>query len=1288
MARKLATIFVNKLQTTARYVDHFTVECYSDSALTTLVAAKTSKVQWDGSTYNVQKDLIEFDGLEYGNTYYLRAGVVAPISGAVTWSATWSEVAGTPNAPQCSYTYSANLTTAGVTFTVTPANVPSNINHYDVFFNTSGTAPTSTDKPMDTKAGSSFDVFVPGKPGQTCYLWVRGVNTAHDVQAWETVGNQPVANDWSGTLNGTAAATVVQGADRANTGLDANGAVQVAVPYAYHDVHVRNVANSDGTINNAAVISGRTEQVGTTLQHLDNSGMVLNTGIDFSRNYTNQTQDYIGDGVDYARTRSSGLWYGIVPSIPQGRNLCPNPGFEANRSAAPLNAPTSTDGAALCDDWTLSSPAGMSAWCDTSNPSHGGSAQLTIRTEINQTFATGGATGAARVYSNLIPVRTGQVLSYGGYYNRQGQALPANVTVGTRIGGWFYDNSGNPLSGGEFYLEDVASSNQMPSTEWISSTVGTVTVPAGAAFVKFQCAQFLYNNSGSTFSTGNTLYCDSRFDDVFLIEQTDLDNEIKDGKTYIRKQAASSNENLIENGNFTAGTAGWNAPATTVVTGVGDADPWGKASATVGSVTTSNYGGLKEVNNHACVPGDTYVWDFWFRSGGAGGWVLYYVDEPDGYFYTIGAPTGWTHIVQQFTIPASKDDSYHVQFVVVNTSTTQDWAQFTGITLRKVRGLDSDVADGQDYTRPLAGRSTGVGAGPLGWDTVVAVTDTSVNYGVYGSGFPNNVNTEYIYARWDGFLIPSVTGLYTLGVNSDDGANLFVDGVPVANDLGTIHGMASNLTYTQSRAMHLTAGTFYHLVLEYEEQTGGYGIQLLWTPPGGTTEVIPAANLSQNSTSITGNIVGKWWNGTSSLWYPTGSAYIDFAGIHANKNLDNIADTINYVKTDLSQRDGGGRAYTGLDANGVVQVLVPYQYHDQSFRNVVNTSSQIKNGTTLDNSTLSIGDIHGRVGTVINSSGQILNGVVLDNSSLSIGDVHGRVGSTIQKNSGGAAFVSIVGDPASYYMKAPGSGIITIYDSSGNVMGNQIKRTVKTEPISQSSGGTVNDGAQIYFASGSGSPYLLDTWGQPISPFGSVPAILLTALNPPTGLSQLYAYNITKTGFQVAAKTNSALTWTPVTLNNAYIYDNSAYNPNSINTTEDQYASVTPASTVTEVSFNVDVKSQQILGQYNQPTGQGTVTFTVEIATGATASSISPVASSTFQVSWASTGDTYSGGATLGCSIPAGTQYMWVRIAATGFTVTGDDGSGTWVGSASYATTGAGPVNNVDFVATIAEAWS
>ncbi|WP_162173465.1 Ig-like domain repeat protein [Pseudacidobacterium ailaaui] len=165
----------------------------------------------------------------------------------------------------------------------------------------------------------------------------------------------------------------------------------------------------------------------------------------------------------------------------------------------------------------------------------------------------------------------------------------------------------------------------------------------------------------------------------------------------------------------------------------------------------------------------------------------------------------------------------------------------------------------------------------------VAIThDATLNYNVAPSqsGMPNSwpnalaapsgVNQTYVYARWTGSFVSPVSGTYTIGVNSDDGANVFVNGTQLVANLAGVQGAASNLTYMQSGTIALTAGAVNTIVVEYQQGVGPGGIQLLWTIPGSTTPTLLGwgaipVNTSQQA-SISGELLTAGSSTVTAVW--------------------------------------------------------------------------------------------------------------------------------------------------------------------------------------------------------------------------------------------------------------------------------------------------------------------------------------------------------------------------------------------------------------------------------------
>jgi hypothetical protein len=132
----------------------------------------------------------------------------------------------------------------------------------------------------------------------------------------------------------------------------------------------------------------------------------------------------------------------------------------------------------------------------------------------------------------------------------------------------------------------------------------------------------------------------------------------------------------------------------------------------------------------------------------------------------------------------------------------------------------------------------------LGTTPVATTQDGSLNYNVSGESWANTVagpagvNTTNIYARWTGTFVSPVDGTYTIGVNSDDGANVYVNGTLLVGNLSTSQSAGADLTYTQSGQIPLTMGATNTIVVEYQQGTGPAGIQLLWTPPGASSATL------------------------------------------------------------------------------------------------------------------------------------------------------------------------------------------------------------------------------------------------------------------------------------------------------------------------------------------------------------------------------------------------------------------------------------------------------------------
>ncbi len=88
-----------------------------------------------------------------------------------------------------------------------------------------------------------------------------------------------------------------------------------------------------------------------------------------------------------------------------------------------------------------------------------------------------------------------------------------------------------------------------------------------------------------------------------------------------------------------------------------------------------------------------------------------------------------------------------------------------------------------------------------------------------------SIGNNNFSVRWTGQLVPPASGEYTLGVVSDDGCRLYVNGDKIVDGWST-HDMQSYTT-----TMTLKQGQRYDITIEYFEGTKDAGVQFVWLIP-------------------------------------------------------------------------------------------------------------------------------------------------------------------------------------------------------------------------------------------------------------------------------------------------------------------------------------------------------------------------------------------------------------------------------------------------------------------------
>lgn len=105
---------------------------------------------------------------------------------------------------------------------------------------------------------------------------------------------------------------------------------------------------------------------------------------------------------------------------------------------------------------------------------------------------------------------------------------------------------------------------------------------------------------------------------------------------------------------------------------------------------------------------------------------------------------------------------------------------------------------------------------------VLTRLDPEINFD-WGDGSPApEIPVDHFSARWTGRLAPSASGLYELGMVSDDGCRIYLNGELIVDAWHDQSGQAN------TKSIQLEAGKAYDLRVEYYENTGSAMARLGW----------------------------------------------------------------------------------------------------------------------------------------------------------------------------------------------------------------------------------------------------------------------------------------------------------------------------------------------------------------------------------------------------------------------------------------------------------------------------
>lgn len=196
MASKNCTLAVHDLTTNDPYADKMIIFLANDYSFSQIVGVQTVDVK-----AGVQQDLAMFDGLVYGQTYYLGVQTFVSVSGIGSGMSIQAVVAGNPTPPYVVYSYTSTAGPGIQSYRVTPVVYPSNIDHYEAYWAVGGydsaplfyTEPKATAVP-DSSGKFQFTATTGADLNTALYVYVRAVNTDGIKQDWQNLAAQTVQN--------------------------------------------------------------------------------------------------------------------------------------------------------------------------------------------------------------------------------------------------------------------------------------------------------------------------------------------------------------------------------------------------------------------------------------------------------------------------------------------------------------------------------------------------------------------------------------------------------------------------------------------------------------------------------------------------------------------------------------------------------------------------------------------------------------------------------------------------------------------------------------------------------------------------------------------------------------------------------------------------------------------------------------------------------------------------------------------------------------------------------------
>jgi len=210
----------------------------------------------------------------------------------------------------------------------------------------------------------------------------------------------------------------------------------------------------------------------------------------------------------------------------------------------------------------------------------------------------------------------------------------------------------------------------------------------------------------------------------------------------------------------------------------------------------------------------------------------------------------------------------------------------------------------------------------------------TLNYNnTFLTGVPNGAG--YFGIKTYGYFVPKETGIYSFGVDGDDGVDVVINGNVVTSFYGP-HGFGG-LHYG---TVNLIAGQSYTFVARFQQVGGGWGLQVMWKRPSQTTWSVQADEVTSIAPAVPTKKAIVNFNFNSAIdatKFSIGSTALSTAGsVDITTSLDSVKINTGYKANIV----GGGVEWSYVNLyNGVSTLYVDMRKFGNVVPNTVNSVS-------------------------------------------------------------------------------------------------------------------------------------------------------------------------------------------------------------------------------------------------------------------------------------------------------------------------------------------------------------